>query len=145
MQLTTLTEWVVDEKPHLPAAMMLQDIGQRRLDPLKVDVECLECEASSAEPGCKCASGWLSDGLCDSRCNNSACSYDGGDCAGNGTLPTRAILTEDTEQHQEWITSPDLGNADCAVGCPSWMLSNSACDIFCATEQCITPLSLFAL
>jgi len=40
--------------------------------------------SSSSSSTCSCPSSWLSDGTCDSSCNNAACNYDAGDCSGSG-------------------------------------------------------------
>jgi len=53
----------------------------------------------------------IGNGICESRCNVSACSYDRSDCIKNFT--------------------------DCSSGCQISMLGNGVCDIPCATFQCL--------
>jgi len=69
---------------------------------------------NQTEPN-ECAQGCLltmvGDGICESRCNVSACSFDKSDCIKNYT--------------------------DCSPGCEISDLGNGVCDIPCATFQCL--------
>eukprot|EP00662_Eupelagonemidae_sp_cell21_P016487 gene16487-biopygen31448 len=40
---------------------------------------------------CSCPGHWISDGMCDSQCNNAACNYDGGDCGHDAADPIRLV------------------------------------------------------
>lgn len=46
---------------------------------------------TSAE--CPCEASWLGDGICDTNCNNQACSFDYGDCATQKPTTTSAAST----------------------------------------------------
>lgn len=61
-------------------------------------------------PGC--AAFDLSDGVCDKKCNVSACTFDGGDC----------LLSSSTQL--------------CAPGCPSTWIGDKSCDEACFNEEC---------
>jgi hypothetical protein len=58
----------------------------------------------------------LSDGICDTECNSTACFYDGGDC-----LVTHSRGTCD------WRTR---------AGCPSSWIGDGVCDEECFVEEC---------
>eukprot|EP01112_Ceratiomyxa_fruticulosa_P003420 TRINITY_DN1378_c0_g1_i3.p1 TRINITY_DN1378_c0_g1~~TRINITY_DN1378_c0_g1_i3.p1 ORF type:complete len:349 (-),score=49.92 TRINITY_DN1378_c0_g1_i3:169-1215(-) len=68
-----------------------------------------------AQSSDQCAEGCLKtmvgNGICESRCNVSACSYDKSDCIKDYT--------------------------DCSAGCQVSMLGNGNCDTVCATFQCL--------
>jgi hypothetical protein len=71
----------------------------------------------------RCASGcvesWIGDGYCDSACNNSACSWDDGDCSSSNIHGSSNTIS-----------------LTCAKGCPDKWLGDSACDARCNTREC---------
>merc|ERR1719183_2067248 len=70
--------------------------------------------------------GWLSDGYCDSSCNNVACMWDGGDCDHS---------SDDGMSHGSHDTSNDHGSHTMVppASCESWC---SASPADCGTSNC---------
>jgi len=76
--------------------------------------------SSSSSSTCSCPSSWLSDGTCDSSCNNAACNYDAGDCSGTSAPPPPS-------------PSPPSSST---CSCPSSWLSDGMCDSSCNNAAC---------
>jgi hypothetical protein len=57
-----------------------------------------------------CPPSWISDGMCDSTCNNAACNFDAGDC--------------------------DMTGTECAPGCGQAWVSDGMCDSPCNNAAC---------
>ncbi|MEA1958913.1 MAG: LNR domain-containing protein, partial [Chloroflexota bacterium] len=71
-----------------------------------VGVGCGQSQVYQCAAGCPYTS--VGDGVCDSACNNAACSYDGGDCT----------------------------TGYCATGCPWSYVGDGYCDSACNVAAC---------
>ena len=110
-------------------------------------------------PGC--VDNWISDGYCDSACNNTACFWDGGDCFNNTKLrgggstsssSSKSSTRYDPSQYDrvnvqtttvDVESSPSTTNIlmpvwsqPCAPGCHDGWLGDLVCDMRCHTAAC---------
>ncbi|RWS31254.1 N-acetylglucosamine-1-phosphotransferase subunits alpha/beta-like isoform X1 [Leptotrombidium deliense] len=88
-------------------------------------------------PNCEpnCPLNWIKDGFCDTVCNTSSCSWDGGDCLFNASSgvamrgPHAAQLSHNFEQTD-----------NCHHSCPNNWLADKFCDNVCNVEECAFDL-----
>nr|XP_039262735.1 N-acetylglucosamine-1-phosphotransferase subunits alpha/beta-like [Styela clava] len=80
-------------------------------------------------PNCAdgCAPTWIKDGFCDSACNVSDCSYDGGDCIGNNVRAGVGM------SHGGYSFST---SSYCYPGCADTWLADKFCDQSCNKLEC---------
>ncbi|XP_076320133.1 N-acetylglucosamine-1-phosphotransferase subunits alpha/beta-like isoform X2 [Tachypleus tridentatus] len=82
-----------------------------------------------------CPVSWIKDGYCDRACNNSACSWDGGDC-------TKENVEHQLENHQSLGLgihqdfSDEVEKMYCNAGCVNQWLADKYCDMACNVKQC---------
>lgn len=105
-------------------------------------------------PGC--VDNWISDGYCDSACNNTACLWDGGDCLNNtktrggasSSSTYKSSMRYDPSQYDRVTSSSSTDSAPapattllvwsqpCAPGCNDEWLGDLVCDRQCQTAAC---------
>jgi hypothetical protein len=107
-------------------------------------------------PGC--VDNWISDGYCDSSCNNTQCLWDGGDCINNTKSRGGATVSSDKYKSSRYdpsqydrvsTYSTDTATSSesespvlptfseyCAPGCPDEWLGDLVCDFRCRTAAC---------
>lgn len=97
-----------------------------------------------------CPDGWLGDGYCDDDCNNSACSFDNGDCDGGDDSDDDGYCNDNCPN--SWVNDgicdnycydsacdwdgDDCGGAGCADGCPDSWIGDGYCDSECDNSAC---------
>uniref|UniRef100_A0A8C2V646 N-acetylglucosamine-1-phosphotransferase subunits alpha/beta n=2 Tax=Chinchilla lanigera TaxID=34839 RepID=A0A8C2V646_CHILA len=93
-------------------------------------------------PNCAegCPGSWIKDGYCDKACNNSACDWDGGDCAGSSGgsryVPGGGGLGS-VGGGQPWQFGGGLSSVSyCNQGCANSWLADKFCDQACNVLAC---------
>ncbi|KAM6153026.1 N-acetylglucosamine-1-phosphotransferase subunits alpha/beta [Erethizon dorsatum] len=93
-------------------------------------------------PNCAegCPGSWIKDGYCDKACNNSACDWDGGDCAGSSG-GSRYVAggggAGSVGGGQPWHFGGGLSSVSyCNQGCANSWLADKFCDQACNVLAC---------
>ncbi|XP_004623974.1 N-acetylglucosamine-1-phosphotransferase subunits alpha/beta [Octodon degus] len=93
-------------------------------------------------PNCAegCPGSWIKDGYCDKACNNSACDWDGGDCAGSSG-GSRYVAggggVGSVGGGQPWQFGGGLSSVSyCNQGCANSWLADKFCDQACNVLAC---------
>ncbi|XP_062989441.1 N-acetylglucosamine-1-phosphotransferase subunits alpha/beta [Elgaria multicarinata webbii] len=93
-------------------------------------------------PNCAegCPGSWIKDGYCDKACNNSACDWDGGDCAGNSVgnrYGGGGGAGVGVGNAPPWQFGAGIsGVSYCNQGCANSWLADKFCDQACNVLSC---------